>query len=68
MISMNTLNAINRRYNAMTEAELDALSDKIYAIPEDVFDAVNELDGEYFYNNELTSAEESCPRRNGQTA
>ena len=62
MISMNTLNAINRRYNAMTEDELDALRDKIGAIPEDVFDAVNELDGEYFYNNKLTSAEERAVR------
>lgn len=60
--NMNTLNAINRRANAMTDDDFDALNAKISALPDDVFDTVNELDGEYTYNYKLTSAEERAIR------
>lgn len=58
----NTLKAIDRRFYAMTEADLDALCGKIAALPEDVFDTVNELDGEYTYNYKLTTAEARAVR------
>lgn len=49
MITEKTMNLINDRVNAMTEAEVNDLLNAISAVPEDVFDEVCALDSEYFY-------------------